>query len=349
MKKLLNLIPVLILSFCLAACGSGAEGETSTDLGQYTIRIGHGLSPSSPLHAAFTQMKDYVESKSNGNLTVEIFPSAQVGGEREMVEGVQNGTLEVAYTTTGPFTSFVPEFMVLDIPFQFDSYEEAWMVLDSNVGKELMATAEQYNLHLIAWMESGFRHITTSDVPVTTPDDLKGLKIRTMEAAMHMKNFESMGANPTPVSWSELYLAMSQRMVDGQENPIVNISDLKMYEVQKYLTLSGHLYDAAPLVVNNDWWNSLPAEYRQIISEGAMMASNYNRFMNYLQEDQLLKVLQEHGMEVIELTPEQKEAFRALGQPAVTEAVKNELGAEFVDKWMSDVAALKAAESVSST
>ncbi len=345
----LALVMVLIIALC-CGCGSSSSSSASSEdkeLGTYTIRVGHGGSESHPIHIGCLEMKKYIEEKSGGKLKVEIFPNSQLGGEREMVEAVTNKTLEIAYTTVGPYTSFVPEYMVLDIPFQFTGYEEAWMVLDSTVGQLLVDKGEEYGLTQLAWLESGIRHITTASVPIHSPADLKGLKMRTMEAAMHMKNFEALGSNPTPVAWNELYLAMQQKMVDGEENPIVNIMDLKMYEVQKYITLSAHLYDAAPFVCNTEWWNSLPAEYQLIISNGAKMASSVDRFLTYLQEDAALKVLQDNGMTVIELTDAEREEFRALGQPAVEAAVRKEIGDEFVDKWMSSVSALTSKEVIS--
>lgn len=348
-KKFLALILALLMVFSITACGSGSGGsseEGSGDLGNYTVRVSHGLTIEHPTHQALLQMKEYVERETGGKVTIEIFPNSQLGGERETVEQVQNGTLEMAYTTVGPLTSVVPEYMVLDIPFLFNSYAEAWMILDSNVGMKLSDTLNNYGLEQMCWLESGFRHITTSNVPVATPSDLNGLKIRTMEAAMHMENFKALGANPTPVAWNELYLAMSQKLVDGQENPLGNIVDLKMYEVQKNLTLDGHLYDAAPLVTSSDWFSSLPLEYQKILKEGAMIASSYNRFMNYICEDQYKDILIDKGMTITELTNEQKDAFRKLGQPAVAAKVKEELGAEFVDDFLSSIEKIRALETV---
>lgn len=355
MKKFQRVLSVVLTAVLMAALCAGCGGNPSgggndaaspENLEEITIRIGHGVTEQHSIHIGILEMKSYIEEKSGGKIKVEIFPNAQMGGEREMVEAVQNKTLEIAYTTTGPFTSFVPEFMVLDIPFQFKNYEEAWMVLDSTVGQQLKDSAEARGFKVLAFLESGMRHITTAGRPVRTPDDLKGLKIRTMEAAMHMANFSALGANPTPISWSELYLAMQQKMVDGQENPLANILDLKMYEVQSTLTLSAHLYDAAPFVANAEWWDALPAQYQDIISTGAMMASNVNRFLNYLQEEEILQTLKDRGMEVVELTDAEREPFKALGQPAVVAEVKKELGDEFVDNWLASVEKLTAHETV---
>lgn len=350
LKKAAAILLILAMTLALAACGSNASGGSSggdyAALGDYTVRMSHGCAQSHPIHLAALQMKDYIERESDGHLTMEIYPNGQIGGERESVEAVMNGTCELAYTTNGPITSFVPEFMVMDIPFQFNNYEEAWMVLDSNVGQQLADTMQKYGLYLMGWMESGFRHLTTSGDAVKTPDDLKGLKIRTMEAAMHMANFKALGANPTPISWTELYLAMSQKLVDGQENPLSNIVDQKMWEVQSSITLTGHIYDEAPLVANYKWFSDLPVEYQKILKEGAMIAQNYNRYMNYLQEEQFLDLCRSKGMEVVELSDSEKAAFRDIGQPAVAAEVRKEIGDEFVDWWLNSVEEIRAQEKI---
>ncbi|MCI8649447.1 MAG: DctP family TRAP transporter solute-binding subunit [Anaerotruncus sp.] len=347
MKRILTLALAILIVFGTTACGGKSASSSSGDeLGTYTVRVAHGLTLEHPVHQAYEQMKSYVERETDGRVKIEIYPNSQLGGERELVEQVKNGTLEMAYTTVGPLTSFAPEFMVLDIPFLFDSYEEAWMILDSNVGATLSDSLNQYDLELMCWMESGFRHITNNTKPIIAPADLSGMKIRTMEAAMHMANFSALGANPTPVSWTELYLALSQKLVDGQENPVGNIVDIKLYEVQKYLTLDGHLYDAAPMVTNYKWFQSLPAAYQRVLKEGAQMAQNYNRYMNYLCEDQYTQILKDKGMEVIELTSEQKQAFADLGQPAVIAEVKKNIDAAFVDQFLASIEEIKKLETV---
>lgn len=363
-KGILAVILALAMVFALAACGSGTDQAQSSgtpsadapensaaiaandDLQPITVRFAHTASTLHYVHFAALEMKEYVERESGGKITIEIYPNSQMGGEKENIEAVMNGTIEIASTTCGPLTSYVPEFMVMDIPYLFNSYEEAWMALDSNIGQKLGDSLNNYGMELMCYVEAGFRHITTTSTPIYTPDDLKGMKMRTMEAANHIKHFSAMGANPTPVSWTDLYMALSQHLVDGQENPVGNIFDINLYEVQKYCTLTGHLYDCCPIIANLDWYESLPAEYQVILKEGFAMLQNYTRFMNAIYEDQYIELLKEHGMTVIELTDAEKDAFRAIGQPAVTEAVEETLGKEYVQDFLDSILALRELETV---
>lgn len=347
-KRYMRFFCVILALAVLTACLSGCGGSSSSgsgggeELGELSVRFAHGSTLDHPVHLASLQMQEYVSRVSGGKINIEIFPNSQLGGEREVVEQVKNGTLDFAMTTVGPLTTFDKYFMVLDIPFLFNTYEEAWMVLDSNVGMKLADTLEDEGLIFMSWLESGFRHITNSVRPIVTPDDLKGLKIRTMEATMHMANFSALGANPTPIPWPELYLAMSQRLADGQENPLANIWDIKLYEVQKYITLDGHLYDTAVNLSNRDWFGGLPVQAQKIIREGFVMCQNYSRFCQYNRELELVDYLAQKGMEVTELTAAQKQAFADVSQSAVIGKVKEEIGADFVDNFLAEVDARKA-------
>ena len=325
-----------------APAGDSAAPSTTPDLGKVSIRISACNSLEHPQTLGLLVMKDYVEAKTGGNVSVEVFPNSQLGAERESVEQVKNGTLEMATASIGPITTFCDKFMVLDIPFMFDSYEEAWMVLDSEAGWDLFNQLEAENLKGLAWMENGFRHVTNSVKAINSVADFKGLKIRTMEAPMHMANFQALGANPTPVPFSELYMAMSQKIVDGQENPLANIWDLKMNEVQKYVTLSKHLYDSMPLVTNLEWYNKLPSEYQTVISEGALLGQNYSRFVNAAREEAIIAKLTDLGMEFNELSPEAKAEMVSISQTTVSDKVKAEIGEDYVNKFMDAMNAAKA-------
>ncbi len=224
----------------------------------------------------------------------------------------------------------------------FDNYEQAWALLDGEKGQEILGLLEESGLKCMAPLENGFRHVTNSVRPIQTPDDLKGLKIRTMEAPMHIANFQALGANPTPIPWSELYLAMQQKIVDGQENPLVNVEEVKMYEVQKYLSTTSHIYDSMVLVTNAEWFNGLPEEYQKILTEGAEIAKEKSRESNQELEKNLIASFREKGMEVTELTADDIAAFREISQPVVIEDVKAELGDEaFVDDFLASVEEIK--------
>lgn len=338
---------ILILCMCFSLFKNSrrtvvAAHKDLSDLGDVSIRISACNSINHPQTLGLYAMKKYIEEKSMGKVIVNIYPNGQLGSEEMSLEQVQSGTLEMCTASLAPITVYQQKFQVMDIPFLFRSYEEAWLVLDSHVGETLMDTLEEVNMKGLAWMENGFRHTTTASKPVSSVADFSGVKIRTMSAPMHILNFQTLGANPTPVPFSELYMALSQKIVDGQENPIANVWDLNMYEVQKYLSLTGHIYDSMPLIANLDWWNSLPAEYQTIITKGSLVGQNYSRFCNFEREDMLKKLLEEKGMTVIEIDDSVKEQMREATQQIVTDAVRQTVGDKYVDTFFAEMEAVKA-------
>lgn len=306
------------------------------------IRISACNSLDHPQTLGLLLMKEYVEQNTDGNVQVHVFPSSQLADEVESVEQVQMGSLEMATASIGPIMTFQEKFAVLDIPFLFDNYLEAWACLDSKIGTDLLATLEEVGLYGLGYMENGYRHVTNSIKAINTVADLKGLKIRTMQAPLHMANFRTLGANPTPVPFSEVYMALSQRIADGQENPIANIWELKLIEVQKHTSLTGHIYDAMPLVTNLGWFKGLPIEYQVIIEKGAILGQNYSRFVNANREDLIIAKLRAGGMEVNDLTPEAKAELKAASQPAVADLVKESLGADYVEAFLAGIDKVKA-------
>jgi len=312
-------------------------------LGAKTIKARVSLcnSPTHPQSIGMELFKNYVEEKTDGAIKVALYCNSQLGGERESIEQVKNGSLEMATASAGPLTTFNNKFMVLDIPFAFDSYEIAWGVLDGLVGQELLDSSEGIGLKGLAYLENGYRHVTNNVRPINGPEDLKGIKIRTMEAPMHMANFKELGANPTPVPWTELYMTMQQKVVDGQENPLANIWEVKMYEVQKYTSLTGHIYDAMPLMVNLKWFNKLPKEYQAVIEKGAILAQNYSRFVNKAREDAIVEKLTEKGMKVNNVSAAGKEKMRETSQAFVVAKIKASSDEKFVDEWLAAIKQMK--------
>lgn len=301
------------------------------------VRISLCNAPSHPQSIGMQAFKKYVEEKTKGGVQVALYYNSQLGGERESVEQVKNGSLEMATASAGPLTTFNKKFMVLDIPFAFDSYEIAWGVLDGPMGQKLLDSSENINLKGLAYLENGFRHVTNNVRPINGPEDLKGIKIRTMEAPMHMENFKLLGANPTPVPWTELYLTMQQKIVDGQENPLANIWEVKMFEVQKYTSLTGHIYDPMPLVANLAWFNKLPKDYQATLQKAAVLAQNYSRYINKAREDAIIAKLTEKGMKVNEVSPANKEKMRLKSQAAVVAKIKAGTDKKFVDEWLAAI------------
>ncbi len=301
------------------------------------VRISSANAMTHPQNVGLILFKNMVENGTNGALKVKIYPNSQLGGERESVEQVKNRTLEMATASAGPLTTFNEDMMVMDIPFLFKSYEIAWLVLDGPAGEALSMSFEKKGFKVLGYMENGFRHITNNVRPVYKPEDLKGIKIRTMEAPMHMVNFRALGANPTPVPWPELYMVLQQKIVDGQENPLMNIWEVKFYEVQKYTSLTGHIYDPMPLVVNLKWFKGLPADQQKLLEIAGIQAQNSSRFVNLAREKNLVSLLEGKGMKINPISDTEKERFMKISQPAVLEEVKKKVSPDLLNLWMNSI------------
>lgn len=352
-KRIISLLLTGILSvsfvFSMTGCkrtnssGGVSDGGGAVDedvSGSYTIRIACENSETYPATLGLKVMKEYVEKQTDGNVKVNIYASGQLGGEEETVEQVAQGSLEMAIASMAPIVSYDSAFEVMDIPFVYQSYEEAWMALDSHIGTDLLDSLKDSGMIGLAFMENGFRQITSNVSAVEGVKDLKSLKIRTMQNNNHMKCFSALGANPTPVAFSELYMALSQNTVDAQENPIANVTDKKLYEVQKYLSLTNHVYDAMPLVCNLDFFESLPGKYQGIVKTGAVLGMEYSRFCNAEREALILEELEGHGMKINELSDEAHEEMKTTAQPEVIKMIADDIGQDKVDAYLNDVNAV---------
>lgn len=298
------------------------------------FKLAHAMTEDSFTHIAATQFfKPFVEEKSNGQIEVQIFPNAQLGSDRQTVEGVRLGTIEASNCASGAVSVFAPSFGIWDLPFIFENRAEAYKVLDGPFGQKINDTLLPVGLRNLAWLETGFRNITNNVKPITSPKDLEGLKLRTMENPIFIEAFRELGANPTPMAFGELYTGLQQGTVDGQENPITHIYMQKFYEVQKYLTISRHVYSPAVLIVNDKWFGRLPEDLQKVLVEGAKIYRDECRRIAEEQETDMLNKLKESGMIVNELTPEQKALFMEKTQGIVDVFDKDvEGGKELVEE-----------------
>ena len=244
---------------------------------QTELKIGWTNTIDSHYGTGITTFADEVFKRTNGRYKIKFFPSAALGGEREMLEAVQLGTQDLVFTSSGPIGNFVAETRIFDIPFLFRDYDHARKVLDGPIGQDILAKFPAKGLVAISWMENGFRHMTNSKLPINGPEDVKGLKIRTMENKVHMEAFKAMGALPTPMAMPELFTSLQTGTVDGQENPIPVILSNKLYTVQKYLTLSGHVYSPAMLITSTDVWGKLSDADKVAFKDAAKIALAANR------------------------------------------------------------------------
>ncbi len=266
-----------------------------------------------------------IEKGTQGRYKCQEFPSGSLGGEREMIEAVQLGTLDLVSTSTGPLGNFVPETKILDIPFLFRDYDHARKVLDGKIGQDILAKFPAKGLIALTWGENGFRHMTNNKVEIKTPADAAGLKMRTMENKVHMEGYKTFGILPTPMAVTELFTALQQGTVDGQENPIPVILAWKFYQVQKYLSLTGHVYSPSTIIINPGVFNKLSAADKAVFMEAAKAGTAAQRKRVNDDEARGIAILRKEGMKVTEEVD--GEAFRKAVAPAYAGFAK-EFGAD---------------------
>ena len=335
MKKLLVLLSVLVL--VLAACGRPATNVSKGDNGEedqevFTIRIAHLVPEEQSTHIAAVSFKEKLEKESNGRLKVEIYPNGSLfGSDREAIEAVQLGNVEMTIPAVAPLASFNKKFMVFDLPFIFDDNEAAYKALDGELGQGLLKDLEKNDLKGLVFAENGFRNMSNHKGPITSPADLKGIKFRTLENPVHTDTFKAFGANASPFSFGELYTALQQGTYDAMESPISLYYTNKFYEVQEYLTLTRHVYAATILLMNNDFYTKLPEDLQEIVVKTSEEYRTEQREIAQKQDVEFLEKLKEKGMKVNEITPEQKDVFREATK-VVYDKFTTEIGEELVEQ-----------------
>ncbi len=300
---------------------AGILAATSWTTGAFAqsteVKIAYALARDSHYGAAADGWDKYVTEASQGKFKFVHFPSSAQGGEREVIEGLQLGTgVQAVVVSSGALSNFVPEIGVTDIPFLFRDLPHARAVLDGPIGEGILAKFKDRELIALAWGEQGFRHITNNRQPIEKPEDLAGLKIRTMENPVHITAFETAGAAPTPMSWPEVIPALQQGAIDGQENPLSVIVSAKLWEVQKYLTVSGHVYSPAMLIVSPSFWDNLSDDEKKIFADGALKGKEAMRAFVDNSEKNGVETAKAAGMQVNVLSDEQKAVFQKSIQSA---------------------------------
>lgn len=337
MKRILTLafITVLILAACGrpdSNAGSTSDSGSSDGESKYKIRLPHLVSEEQSSHVAALDFKEKLEKESDGQIEVEIYPNGSLfGSDREAIEAVQLGNVEMTIPAVAPLASFNDHFMVFDLPFLFSDNEAAYRALDGEVGDTLMKELEEKNLKGLAFGENGFRHMSNNKGPITQPSDLKGLKFRTLENPLHTDTFKAFGANASPFAFGELYTALQQGTYDAMESPISLYYLNKFYEVQSDLTLTGHVYAATILLMNNDFYNSLPENLQDIVTKAAEEYSTEQREIAQQQDKEFMETLKELGMKIHEMEPEQRELFRDATK-SVYEKYTPIIGEDLVEK-----------------
>ncbi len=291
MKKVLLILLTLVACSVTASISSGM-----------TIKLGVVTKPGSAQNIVAEKFKEIVEGKSNGRLDVKIYHSKSIGTETEILQQIQLNTIQMGIITGGPFDTFDPIVRVINYPFLFKDHNQADEILDGPIGQEILKSLESVGFKGLCFSENGFRNLTNNKRPVSKPEDIKGLKIRVMSSALHRAIWQTLGANPTPMPWP-IYSELEQGVIDGQENPLWVMEVYKFYEVQKYMTLTRHVYSPHIDVASLSWWKTLDAPTQNLLKESMYSAALYQRQENRSKNDTRLSLLKEKGF-IIEEHPD---------------------------------------------
>ncbi|WP_340109024.1 TRAP transporter substrate-binding protein [Pikeienuella sp. HZG-20] len=304
-----------LLAMTAFAVGAPAMAET-------TLRFAHTQPTSDTHHVAAEHFAERVAELTGGEIRISVHPAGELGNDPALLEGVRLGTIDIAQTGNPFYTRFAPKLNVLDLPYIFESYEHAYKVVDGDIGDGLLKELEQNRMKGLAFWEIGFRNITNSKRAIRTPDDLKGLKIRTTPNPAHVQAFEIWGASPTPMAFTEVYLALETGTVDGQENPVNIIRSNRFQEVQSHMSMTGHAYTVSVVSMNLARFKSLTADQQNALVVAAREAAHYQRELNRAQDADGLAEIRAAGVEVLEdidIAPFRDAVFDTVSQTYIDE------------------------------
>jgi len=278
-----------------------------------TLKLGHIADPKNPYAQGAQKFADLVSEKSGGSMEIKVFPSSQLGSQRDLVEGLTLGTMDMCMSSTAVLGNFLPKIAVFDLPFIFRDRAHTFKVLDT-IGMEIAEGLEPRGIKVLGYFENGVRNMTNNIRPIREPEDVKGLKIRVMKQPVYIEMIKSLGGNPTPMAFGELFTAMQQGVVDGEENPAAHIYTKRFFEVQKYISLTEHTYSAEPLLISMIAWNKLTDAQKKVLQEASDEARDWQRQLAIDLESGYWEKIRESGKSEI-ITDVDKPAFKKATQP----------------------------------
>ncbi|SFP45073.1 C4-dicarboxylate-binding protein DctP [Oscillibacter sp. PC13] len=346
-KMLACALMACALTLSLVACGGGDTAKTPADssgdaaqsgdaaaTGEKIVwKLAHTCADTTAVNDAALLLSERLSEATDGNFVIEVYPNSQLGGNREALEGMQFGTIEMSIPNVGMLGGYSTSVSALELPYLIEdvsNFDVADKVLNTDIMTPIKdELAEAGFLWMGSWYQ-GSRHLTTTKTPVHTPADMKGLKIRTMESELHMAHFNALGANAVPMAFSEVFTALQQGAIDGQENPYLNIYTQGMHEVQGYVIETAHIFDVIPLLVSKTAYESLSAEYQQALTEVCEgMVMDEWEMVDAQNKECKQKIIDAGKTEIIELTVEERMAFREAAQPVYDEYAPK-IGSDFV-------------------
>ncbi|HEX5739247.1 MAG TPA: TRAP transporter substrate-binding protein [Hydrogenophaga sp.] len=320
----------------LATCALAATLPLAVHAQATKLTLGHGAAVGNPRHEAAVKFAEVLKTKSAGRIEVQVAPSAQLGDDAAMVTAVRTGALDMTANSQGAVAVAVPEYAAYGMPFMFSSPEQAFKVLDGPLGEELAQKSADKGMVVLGYWDNGIRHMTNSKRPITKVGDMKGLKMRTPPDAVLVDIMQALGAEAQQIKFAELYVALQQGVVDGQENPLVNIHASKLYEVQKHLALTSHMFQMTPFLMSKRTWDRLSDADRKAVQEAALEATALQRKLSADADAKLLEDLKAKGVQV---TTVEKAVFAKATSSVEDKWVTSPIGA-YVKKVIAAARAL---------
>ena len=292
MKGLLTVVLAMVFVFTMAGMASAQF--------KATMKLASATPPDHIYNVGGQRFADLIKERTNGRIEIKIYPAGQLGkGEREMTEGIQQGAIDLLVSSTGPLGGFSPSINILDFPFLFRDFNHVDLVMDGAIGRKLLKDFEKANIEALAFWENGFRHLTNSKRVVKKVEDGKGLKIRTMENKVHLAAWKAAGLNPTPMAWGEVFTALQQGVIDGQENPIAVIHSTKLWDAgQKYFSFTAHVYSPSPLLMSKKKFDAMPKEDQDLFVKTGLEVAKFQRKLNRDAEETKMNEMASKGVTV---------------------------------------------------
>lgn len=327
-------LKTLTLSAVFAAVAAASPAAVAAG-DSFTIRLGASQPADHPMTTTMNKFKELAEKGSAGRIKVEVYPANQLGSQVQMNEGVKMGSVTMTYSSIAYIGgNYEPKYNSLMLPFLIrkDNVDSAWKALDGDLGRELAKSLERVGIKPMAYGPIGSRHITNSKREIRSTADLKGIKIRLQPNAVHIDTFKTLGANPTALDFSEVYSALQQGVIDGQENPIDIIATNRFSEVQKYLSLTGHFYDFAGLWMNKAYYDKLPADLQKVVSDASQQAVEFHRKLYVEKESGFLDQLKQKGMQVYQPNTQELKALQTAAEPVYAKFMAESKDKAFTQK-----------------
>lgn len=311
----------------LASCGMATTARP-----EFSLVAAHATSTDHFMHRSFQVFQEEVETRSDGRIKMKIFPNGVFGGDRELTEALQLNTLHLAAPSSSPVAAFSPDMNVWDIPYLFNSREQAYAVLDGRFGQRLLDQLSDVRIKGLGYWENGYRNLTHDRVDVRTPNDMAGIKLRTLENQTQIRAWNATGASATPMAFTEVYTGLQQGTISAQENPLALIVTQRFYEVQKQLVISEHVYTPSPLLISQQFYDDLPSELQRAVGEAGQASVAYSREQSVLDEQTSLEVIEAAGTTVTVLNAEERLAFQKVMRPVAEEYVDSIVSSGTLDE-----------------